>query len=101
LLAAIAGDFASDTDPREAPDFVHRDDGSYLVAGSASADLLAEKLDLDLPDDRDYATAAGFALAAFRRLPAEGESVTEQGWTFEVVDLDGRRIDKLLVSRSR
>ncbi|THD35608.1 MAG: HlyC/CorC family transporter [Sphingomonas sp.] len=100
LLAAIAGDFASDTDPHEAPDFVHRDDGSYLVAGSASADLLAEKLDLDLPDDRDYATAAGFALAAFRRLPAEGESVTEQGWTFEVVDLDGRRIDKLLVSRA-
>ena len=101
LLAAIAGDFASDGDPDEAPDFVHRDDGSYLVAGSASADLLAEKLDLDLPDDRDYATAAGFALAAFRRLPAEGESVTEQGWTFEVVDLDGRRIDKLLVSRER
>ena len=101
LLAAIAGDFASDTDPHEAPDFVHRDDGSYLVAGSASADSLAEKLDLVLPDDRDYATAAGFALAAFRRLPAEGESVTEQGWVFEVVDLDGRRIDKLLVSRAR
>ncbi|MBN8816632.1 MAG: HlyC/CorC family transporter [Sphingomonas sp.] len=101
LLAAIAGDFASDSDPDEAPDFVHRDDGSYLVAGSASADLLAEKLDLQLPDDRDYATAAGFALAAFRRLPAEGESITEQGWTFEVVDLDGRRIDKLLVSRER
>ncbi|MBN8806718.1 MAG: HlyC/CorC family transporter [Sphingomonas sp.] len=101
LLAAIAGEFASDADPDEAPDFVQRDDGSYLVAGSASADLLAEKLDLDLPDDRDYATAAGFALAAFRRLPGEGESVTEQGWTFEVVDLDGRRIDKLLVSRAR
>jgi len=99
LLAAIAGDFASDTHPDETPDFVQRDDGSYLVAGSASADSLAEKLDLDLPDDRDYATAAGFALAAFRRLPAEGESVVEQGWTFEVVDLDGRRIDKLLVSR--
>ena len=100
LLAAIAGDFASDGDPHEAPDFVQREDGSYLVAGSASADLLAEKLDLDLPDDRDYATAAGFALAAFRRLPAEGESVVEQGWTFEVIDLDGRRIDKLLVSRA-
>ncbi|HEX4692909.1 hemolysin family protein [Sphingomonas sp.] len=101
LLAAIAGEFASDADPNESPDFVHRDDGSYLVAGSASADLLAEKLDLDLPDDRDYATAAGFALAAFRRLPGEGESVVEQGWTFEVVDLDGRRIDKLLVTRAR
>ena len=47
------------------------------------------------------AFGAGFALAAFKRLPGEGESVTEQGWTFEVVDLDGRRIDKLLVTRAR
>jgi putative hemolysin len=99
LLAAIAGAFASDTDPGVSPDFVRREDGSLLVAGSASADMLAERLDLDLPDDRDYATAAGFALAAFRRLPSEGESVIEQGWIFEVVDLDGRRIDKLLVRR--
>jgi putative hemolysin len=101
LLAAIAGDFASDTDPHENPDFVQREDGSYLVAGSASADLVAEKLDLNLPDDRDYATAAGLVLAALKRLPQEGESVVQQGWRFEVVDLDGRRIDKLLVSRAR
>jgi len=101
LLAAIAGAFASDTDPHESPDFVQREDGSYLVAGSASADLVAEKLDLNLPDDRDYATAAGLVLAALKRLPEEGESVVQQGWRFEVVDLDGRRIDKLLVSRAR
>lgn len=101
LLAAIAGAFASDADPHESPDFVQRDDGSYLVAGSASADLVAEKLDLDLPGDRDYATAAGLVLAVLKRLPAEGESIVEQGWRFEVVDLDGRRIDKLLVSRAR
>ena len=101
LLAAIAGAFASDVDPHESPDFVQRDDGSYLVAGSASADLVAEKLDLDLPGDRDYATAAGLVLAVLKRLPAEGESIVEQGWRFEVVDLDGRRIDKLLVSRAR
>jgi len=101
LLAAIAGAFASDTDPHDSPDFVQREDGSYLVAGSASADLVAEKLDLDLPDDRDYATAAGLVLAVFKRLPEEGESIVEQGWRFEVVDLDGRRIDKLLVSRAR
>lgn len=99
LLAAIAGAFVSDAEPGEAPDFVQREDGSLLVAGSTSADLLAERLDLELPDDRDYATAAGFVLAAFRRLPEEGECVTEQGWKFEVVDLDGRRIDKLLVRR--
>ena len=101
LLAAIAGAFASDTDPHESPDFVQREDGSYLVAGSASADLVAEKLDLNLPDDRDYATAAGLVLAVLKRLPNEGESVVHQGWRFEVVDLDGRRIDKLLVSRAR
>ena len=101
LLAAIAGAFASDADPHESPDFVQRDDGSFLVAGSASADLVAEKLDLELPADRDYATAAGLVLAVLKRLPAEGESIVEQGWRFEVVDLDGRRIDKLLVSRAR
>ena len=98
LLAAIGGAFFSDADPDEAPDIVERDDGSLLVAGTAPADGLAERIGIDLPEDRDYATVAGLALAAFRHLPAEGESFIEQGWRFEVVDLDGRRIDKLLVS---
>ncbi|MCU6455918.1 hemolysin family protein [Sphingomonas sp. A2-49] len=98
LLAAIAGEFASDTDPDDSPSVVVRDDGSLLVAGTMAADALAERLGIDLPEDRDYATVAGLALAAFRHLPAEGESFEEQGWRFEVVDLDGRRIDKLLVS---
>lgn len=98
LLAAIAGEFASDADPGDAPSIVERDDGSLLVAGQMAADLLAERLGITLPDDRDYATVAGLALAVFRHLPGEGESFVEQGWRFEVVDLDGRRIDKLLVS---
>ena len=98
LLAAIAGEFKSDTDPDESPSLVERDDGSLLVAGTMAADTLAERLGIDLPEDRDYATVAGLALAAFRHLPREGESFVEQGWRFEVVDLDGRRIDKLLVS---
>ena len=100
LLAAIAGEFASDADPDDAPNVVERDDGSLLVAGTMAADALAERLGIDLPEDRDYATVAGLALAAFRHLPAEGESFVEQGWRFEVVDLDGRRIDKLLVSET-
>lgn len=99
LLAAIAGEFASDSDPNEAPNVVERDDGSLLVAGTMAADALAERLGIELPEDRDYATVAGLALAAFRKLPSEGERFDEQGWTFEVVDLDGRRIDKLLVTR--
>ncbi|WP_288456910.1 hemolysin family protein [uncultured Sphingomonas sp.] len=100
LLAAIAGEFASDAEPGEGPNVVERDDGSLLVAGTMAADALAERLGIDLPEDRDYATVAGLALAVFRKLPAEGESFEEQGWKFEVVDLDGRRIDKLLVSEA-
>jgi putative hemolysin len=100
LLAAIAGEFASDADPDDAPSVVERDDGSLLVAGNMAADALAERLCIDLPEDRDYATVAGLALAKFRHLPGEGEHFLEQGWKFEVVDLDGRRIDKLLVSKA-
>ena len=99
LLAAIAGEFASDADPGGSPDIVERDDGSLLVNGTMAADSLADRLGLDLPEDRDYATVAGLALAVFRHFPAEGESFVEQGWRFEVIDLDGRRIDKLLVAQ--
>jgi putative hemolysin len=99
LLAAIAGEFASNEGDEE-PSVVERGDGSLLVNGTMSVDLLAERLGIDLPEDRDYATVAGLALAVFRHLPGEGESFEEQGWRFEVLDLDGRRIDKLLVSRA-
>ena len=98
LLAAIGGAFASDADPDEAPDVVVRDDGSLLVAGTMPADALAERLEIELPEDRDYATVAGLALSVLKHLPGEGEHFVEQGWRFEIVDLDGRRIDKLLVS---
>jgi putative hemolysin len=100
LLIAIAGEFASDADPEDAPSVVVRDDGSLLVAGQMAADLLAERLGIELPDHRDYATVAGLALAVLRHLPSEGETFVEQGWRFEIVDLDGRRIDKLLIERA-
>ena len=47
----------------------------------------------------DYQTVAGFVLAEMQRLPAVGESFEKGGWRFEVIDLDGRRIDKILASR--
>jgi putative hemolysin len=99
LLAAIAGEFASDADPDETPSVIVRDDGSLLVAGSMAADALAERLEIDLPEDRDYATVAGLALAVLKHLPDEGEVFDAHGWRFEIVDMDGRKIDKLLVSR--
>jgi putative hemolysin len=97
LLAAIAGEFASDAEPGENPNVVVREDGSLLVSGQMPADALAERIGIDLPEDRDYATVAGLALAVLKHLPEEGESFAEQGWRFEIVDMDGRKIDKLLV----
>jgi putative hemolysin len=100
LFIAIAGQFASDQDEGTDPAVVERDDGSMLISGSLSADSLAELLDLSLPEDRDYATAAGYVLSVLRHLPTVGERFEQQGWRFEVVDMDGRKIDKLLVSAS-
>ena len=99
LLAAMAGQFASHQDEGDEPDLVERDDGTLLIAGGMTADALAERLGLDLPEDREFATAAGYVLYMLKRLPVEGEHFSDQGWRFEVVDMDGRKIDKLLVSK--
>jgi putative hemolysin len=98
LLAAIAGEFASDVGEDTDPPLVQREDGSWLVSGWLPADQLAERLSITLPEDRDYATVAGLALSVLKRLPTVGETFVNEGWTFEVVDMDGRKIDKLLVS---
>ena len=98
LLAAIAGGFVSHQDEGDEPMLVERDDGSLLVAGAMPADVLAERLAIELPDDREFSTAAGYVLSVLKKLPQEGERFVEQGWRFEVVDMDGRKIDKLLVS---
>lgn len=98
VLTAVAGSFASHHDEGDVPDVVERADGSLLVSGGMSADALAERLGIDLPEDREFATAAGYVLSILKHLPQEGESFADQGWRFEVVDMDGRKIDKLLVS---
>lgn len=101
LLAAIVGDFASTQDEGESPLLVERQDGSWLVSGACPADRLAEQLALELADNREFSTAAGYALWVLKKLPKEGEAFADQGWKFEVVDMDGRRIDKLLAMRER
>jgi Transporter associated domain/CBS domain len=98
ILEAIVGDFRTDEGPAE-PEAVQRDDGSWLIEGSMPADELAERLSIALPSERSYHTAAGFVLSQFGYLPAVGERFDYQGWRFEVVDLDGRRIDKILARR--
>jgi putative hemolysin len=64
------------------------------------ADEMAERLDIKLPAERGYQTVAGFVLHAMGRMPRAGEAVAAQGWRFEVVDLDGRRIDKVMAVRA-
>ncbi len=96
ILAALAGAFASDTDDDEDPPLVEREDGSWLVSGAANADLLEDRLGINMPGERDFATVAGFALSVLKRLPVTGETFAHEGWKFEVVDMDGRKIDKLL-----
>lgn len=100
ILEAITGVFRADLDEDDERGFVQREDGSWLISGYMPADEMAELLDIDLPENRDYETAAGFILAGLHRLPAAGEIMEAQGWRFEVVDLDGRRIDKMIASRA-
>ena len=99
LLTAIVGEFVSDQDEGDGPQVVEREDGSLLVAGTLSADVLADRLGLEYDESREFGTAAGYALSVLKQLPSEGDHFHDQGWRFEVVDMDHRRIDKLLVSR--
>jgi putative hemolysin len=101
LLSALAGAFAHDLDVDHDPPCVEREDGSWLVSGAASADLLPDRLGVQLPAERDYSTVAGFALSILKHIPETGEAFSHDGWKFEVVDMDGRKIDKLLASRPR
>ncbi|MBB4346812.1 MULTISPECIES: hemolysin family protein [Rhizobiaceae] len=98
VLEAITGVFQEDA--TEEPAIVVRDDGSYLIAGWMPVDEFGAQMGISIEEDPGYETVAGFVLDELKHLPELGESFTTHGWTFEVVDLDGRRIDKLLVSRS-
>ena len=99
ILTAIAGELpeAASEEPAEA---VARDDSSWLVDGGMSIDDVERLLKAgNMRSGDDYTTLAGFVLAQLGHLPATGESFRWRGLRFEVVDMDGRRIDKLLIQR--
>ena len=98
ILEAIVGAFRSEEGPADLA-AVQRDDGTYLISGAMRADEFAELLGIKLPQGRSYQTVAGFVLDHLGHLPSLGETFTAQGWKFEIVDLDGRRIDKLIAAR--
>jgi putative hemolysin len=101
ILEAIAGVFRSDLEPQDEPHAVERADGSWLLAGYMPADEMRDLLGVPLPENRDYETVAGFVLSLMHHLPSTGEFIDAEGWRFEVVDLDGRRIDKVLATRQK
>jgi len=101
ILSALAGAFAHDIEEGEEPPCLEREDGSWLVSGSATADLLADRIGVNMPNEREYSTVAGFALSVLKRIPETGEVFKFDGYRFEVVDMDGRKIDKLLVNRPK
>ena len=100
LMGAVVGRLQATENTEDAPLVVVRDDGSLLVDGSLPNDDLRELLGgVALPDDDEYNTLAGMMIERFGRIPHVGERLDWAGWRFEVVDLDGARIDKLLLHR--
>jgi putative hemolysin len=97
VLEELVGEI-HDEHRHEASQFVQREDGSWLVDGGAGVEDLAEKLGIKLDAvPRDYSTVSGIVLAELERIPATGDTLRWRGLLIEVVDMDGRRIDKLLV----
>jgi putative hemolysin len=99
VLKAIAGEIP-DAGGVESPEAVRRDDQSWLIDGRLPIDEAERLLERDdMASGDDYTTVAGFVLAQLGRLPATAEAFTWKDLRFEIVDMDGRRIDKLLVQR--
>ena len=101
VLEELVGEIHSEhRRDRETP-FVDRGDGSWLVDGGAGVEALAEVFGLRLdPAPRDYSTVSGLVLARLERIPSTGDTTDWQGLSIEVVDMDGRRIDKLLIKKA-
>jgi putative hemolysin len=101
VLEELVGEIHDEHRREEATPFVKREDGSWLVDGGAGVEDLAQTFGLKLDaQPRDYSTVSGLVLAELERIPTAGDVVRWQGLEIEVVDMDGRRIDKLLVKRT-
>jgi putative hemolysin len=99
-LEAIVGELGGEPQPTAASGAVQRHDGSLLLDGMMASDEARDRLDLpELPGKGGYHTVAGLMLALLQRVPREGDRIVWAGWRFEIVDMDGRRVDKVLAHR--
>jgi putative hemolysin len=102
VLEALVGDVPDEDEPTEEA-IVQREDGSWLVDGLLAAEELKERLGLkELPreEEAEYQTVGGMVMDTLGRVPAEGDRFAWEGYSFEVLDMDGRRVDKVLASPS-
>jgi len=102
VMETLVGDIATVEDRAE-PDIVRRDDGSLLIDGSVSPERFKEATGLQegLPGERSgsYQTLGGFTMMQLEHIPQVGDKFDSCGFRFEVLDMDGNRVDKLLVTR--
>jgi putative hemolysin len=100
IVEAIMGNFP-EIDFKEEPDCIEREDGSMLIDGAVHLDRLKDILqlhsDTTFAGDGEISTLGGLAMYLLNKIPETGEKFTSQGFEFEVVDMDGNRVDKLLV----
>lgn len=102
ILEAIVGDIPSIYELSE-PQATRRKDGSWLIDGMLPVDELEDLLGVrELPggEKANYETLSGLAMTVLKRIPAAGDEFEWEGWQFEVMDMDGQRVDKVLVTRS-
>lgn len=99
VLEAITGDIPEEHEPVATRHIIPREDGSYLVDGRTETDELEEILGIKVASDAPFRTVAGLALDVFGRIPTEGDTEPLGEWRIEIMDMDGRRIDKLLFSK--
>ena len=101
ILEAIVGDIRSLGEPVETP-IVVREDGSWLIDGDTPVEKLKEVLSVtSFPGEEEgyYRTSAGLIMYILQRIPKEGDHIELKGLRYEVVDMDGNRIDKVMVTR--
>jgi putative hemolysin len=100
VISAIVGDLPSE--PGEEPSIVQREDGSWLMDGGLDIDAVLRTLDakslLTDEDRQHYHTLAGLAMLSLGRVPKTGDTFTRGAYRFEIVDMDGNRVDRVLIS---
>jgi putative hemolysin len=102
VMEAIVGDLPEPGD-RRSPEAVQREDGSWLVDSAMAIDEFKRRFGTGpLPrEDRDaFETMGGFMVDQFGHIPSVGESFLWKGWRFEILDMDGHRVDKILVTKT-